>query len=185
VAAAGNGTTTTTGTTVTGVAKTQISQAVTITSVTATEYDNATDTKMKLTYQCAYLRMLATTYCVTSTGSIAWQSGIGITSTAVATRRGATITFVSQFSTSLITYAALQTAVTAAGTAFGTNLVTQLGLVNTATGYTIAVPVSTAVSAAGAAYATYDASGTQTSSASAIMPSLLTGMVALSAMLAM
>merc|ERR1712178_147400 len=109
----------------------------------------------------------------------------GITSTAVATRRGATITFVSQFSTSVVTYANLQTAVTAAGTAFGTNLVAQLGLVNAATGYSVAVPLATAVTAAAAAYSQYDATGAVTSSASALVPSLLTGMAALSAMLAM
>jgi len=148
----------------------QMSQRVTYSALTATDYTAGSD--LKKLYQCVYLKCISTTYCTVSTGSVVWLSTIGIDSTAAAsTRRAASVTFTTQFSTSLYaTTAALQTATSTLVADIGNNFVTLFSSARTASGWTnISLP-GTAT-----AQAVY---GYTTSSAGVVIPSALAGLAA-------
>jgi len=169
-------TSTTTGTPTTlSVASTRIVQGITFSTLNVTDYIGTT----KLSYECAFLDMLDSTWCVAGTGSISWLSGVSMTSTGVDTRRSGKVTFTAKVATTLATAAQVNSKVTTAGTAWATNFITQLNAVNTATGYAIAVPTAASITADTAATTSLSAAGVVTSSASAVVPSLLAGTAAL------
>jgi hypothetical protein len=166
------------------VAKTTISQSVTFSSLTAADYAvNGT----KQAYECAYLDLLDTTYCVEVSGGVSWRSGIAINSVATAARRAASVAFTTQIATTIATAAQLNTAiVVAAGTNFAAQFVAKLATVVAATGFAVTVPPASSVTASTASAVQTNAAGNVvSSSASALVPSLLTGVAALFAMLAM
>merc|ERR1712070_1107385 len=107
---------------------TRISQSIVISSLTV-----ATSTgNLKSTYECSYAKMVSATFCTATTGAVSSLSGVQVTSSAAA-RRAATISFVTNVETSVMTAAAVQTAVASGVTA--ANLVTTMTAMNTATGW--------------------------------------------------
>merc|ERR1711998_404418 len=85
---------------------TRISQSIVISSLTVAAYTG----NLKATYECSYAKMVSATWCTATTGAVSYLSGVQVTSSAAA-RRAATISFVMDVETSVMTAAAVQTAV--------------------------------------------------------------------------
>merc|ERR1711907_686261 len=91
---------------------TRISQSIVISSLTVAAYTG----NLKATYECSYAKMVSATWCTATTGAVSYLAGVQVTSTAAA-RRAATISFVMDVETSVMTAAAVQTAVASGVTA--------------------------------------------------------------------
>merc|ERR1711990_277186 len=140
---------------------TRNSQSIVISSLAVADYIG----NLKATYECSYAKMVSATWCTATTGAVTYLSGVQVTSTAAA-RRAATITFVMDVETSVMTAAAVQTAVQSGVTA--ANLVTQMTAINTATGWSVTVPTAADVTVNTAAF-----TGAATSSAAVVIPSAI------------
>merc|ERR1712054_162430 len=140
---------------------TRISQSIVISSLTVAAYTG----NLKSTYECSYAKMISATFCTATTGAVSYLSGVQVTSSAAA-RRAATISFVTDVETSVMTAAAAQTAVASGVTA--ANLVTTMTAMNTATGWSVTVPTAADVTVNTAAF-----TGAATSSAAVVIPSAI------------
>merc|ERR1711990_107151 len=140
---------------------TRISQSIVISSLAVADYIG----NLKATYECSYAKMVSATWCTATTGAVTYLSGVQVTSTAAA-RRAATISFVMDVETSVMTAAAVQTAVQSGVTA--ANLVTQMTAINTATGWSVTVPAAADITVNTATF-----SGAATSSAAVAIPSAI------------
>merc|ERR1712159_467836 len=140
---------------------TRISQSIVISSLAVADYIG----NLKATYECSYAKMVSATWCTATTGAVTYLSGVQVTSTAAA-RRAARRTFVMDVETSVMTAAAVQTAVQSGVTA--ANLVTQMTAINTATGWSVTVPAAADITVNTATF-----SGAATSSAAVAIPSAI------------
>merc|ERR1712146_547940 len=140
---------------------TRISQSIVISSLTVAAYTG----NLKATYECSYAKMVSATWCTATTGAVSYLAGVQVTSTAAA-RRAATISFVMDVETSVMTAATVQTAVASGVTA--ANLITQMTAINTATGWSVTVPTAGDVTVNTAAF-----TGAATSSAAVAIPSAI------------
>merc|ERR1712146_605276 len=134
-AASSNSTTSTCTYGATSTCATRITQSIVISSLTVAAYTG----NLKSTYECSYAKMVSATWCTATTGAVSYLSGVQVTSSAAA-RRAATISFVMDVETSVMTAAAVQTAVASGVTA--ANLITQMTAINTATGWSVTVPAA-------------------------------------------
>jgi len=140
---------------------TRVSQSIVISSLAVADYTG----NLKSTYECSYAKMVSATWCTATTGAVTYLSGVQVASTAAA-RRAATITFVMDVETSVMTAAAVQTAVQSGVTA--ANLVTQMTAMNIATGWGVTVPAAGDITVNTATF-----SGAATSSAAVAIPSAI------------
>jgi hypothetical protein len=156
---------------------TVVKQAVTFSKLVHTDYKG----NVKLTYECAYLQVLDSTWCVSKTGSISWLKGIAMKSAAAAARRaGSKVTFEASVQTSVKSASQLQTLVTTKTSGFDTAFKKQFDAVNTATGYSIADPGTIKADTA-----TFDTSASGSSGAGMVIPSTVVGLAAIVASLVM
>merc|ERR1712178_157234 len=160
-AASSNSTTSTCPYGATSTCATRITQSIVISSLTVAAYTG----NLKSTYECSYAKMVSATWCTATTGAVSYLSGVQVTSSAAA-RRAATISFVMDVETSVMTAAAVQTAVASGVTA--ANLVTTMTAMNTATGWAVAVPAAADITVNTAAF-----TGAATSSAAVVIPSAI------------
>merc|ERR1711967_87236 len=153
-----------------------VSQTLTMASLDLTATPWSGD--LKKLAECAYLDAINSNYCVVSSGAIAWLSTIGITSTATDTRRTADVAFTAQFATSMsLTEAGLIATTSSNLISFATNFDNAFSAAVSLSG------LSNFSAALGAA--TAQAASVTTSSASVLVPSMLTGLAAAAASLYM
>merc|ERR1711966_275247 len=150
---------------------TRVTQSVTITSLTASSYTG----NLKSTYECGYAQSVTSTLCTATSGTVTYTSGVQVTSSAA--RRAATITFVLDVETSVLTASAVQTAVANGVTA--ANLVSRMTAINTATGWSVTVPAAGDITVATAAFAG------AASGAGALVPSALAALAGVASLLMM
>lgn len=151
---------------------TRVTQAVTISSLTASDYTG----NLKSTYECGYAKSVTSTWCTATSGTVTYLSGVQISSSAAA-RRAATITFVMDVETTVMTASAVQTAVASGVTASA--LVSQMTAINTATGWSVTVPAEADITVATAAFAG------AASGAGALVPSALAALAGVASLLMM
>jgi len=141
--------------------ETTVTQVYTFASLTVAAYTG----KMKSNCECAYANTVegasTPTWCVATTSAYTYKSGVTMSSTAAA-RRAAKVTFVLKVKSSVKTTSQLQTLVASGSTA--TAFATALTAVNTASNYTAAPGTATV------ATATFTGGS---SSASTLLPSML------------
>jgi len=141
--------------------ETTVTQVYTFADLTVAAYTG----KMKSNCECAYANTVegasTPTWCVATTSAYTYKSGVTMSSTAAA-RRAAKVTFVLKVKSSVKTTSQLQTLVASGSTA--TAFATALTAVNTASNYTAAPGTATV------ATATFTGGS---SSASTLLPSML------------
>jgi hypothetical protein len=150
---------------------TRVTQTVTISSLTAAAYTGNT----KSTYECGYAQTVTSTWCTATSGTVTYLSGVQISSSAA--RRAATITFVMDVETTVMTAANVQTAVASGVTASA--LVAKMTAINTATGWSVTVPAEADITVNTAAFAG------AASGAGALVPSALAALAGVASLLMM
>merc|ERR1712093_336989 len=142
--------------------ETTVTQVYTFASLTVAAYTG----KMKSNCECAYANTVegasTPTWCVASASAYTYKSGVATSST-VAARRSAKVTFVLKVKSSVKSTAQLQTLVASGSTA--TAFATALAAVNTASNYTAAPGTATV--------ATATFTGGSSSASSTLLPSML------------
>jgi hypothetical protein len=141
---------------------TRVTQSVVVSSLTAANYIG----NLKKVYECGYAQVVRSDFCTTSSGVTTIKTGVQVTSTAAA-RRAATITFVMDVETGVMTTALLQTAIQDGVTA--TALVNKMTVIRTSTGWSaVTLPAVADLTVNTAAF-----TGAATSSAAVVIPSAL------------
>jgi hypothetical protein len=151
---------------------TRVTQSLVISSLTVAAYTGNT----KAVYECGYTKSVTSTWCTATTGAVTYLSGVQISSTAAA-RRAATLTFVLDVETSVMTAANVQTAVAAGVTA--SNLVDQMTAIATASGWSVTVPALADITVNTATFAG------AASGAGALVPSALAALAGVASLLMM